>query len=208
MVRLILADIEDLAASGAYGGLRVISPKTSATVLSSAVWLRQLFNWIGAGYDLTEDEMDTIDELVSQLENDLMVGIPGQIITNMSKVNTPGTLYCNGQRYNRVDYPELYAVLPDALIVSVDVFEVPQMNSRFWRGDTVPNPQGSIGGQNSVELLEKHLPAITAVNPGGQPNVEIGTGFGLEFPVDGGTPHENQPNYMNVRFEIVTGRVG
>ena len=205
MVKLILSEIEDLASSGAYGGLRSLSAETCATILSVAVWLHQDFNWLGAGYELTQTERDTIDAMVSELEQEVMVNIPGLIIISMSTEYTPGTLECNGTVKQRVDYPELYAVTPPDLIIDPDNFRLPALWGTFLRGASIPFPQGTTGGENSVELLEENLPAISVVSDGAA-NFGAGTLANLRLAVDGGTPHENQPNYMNVRFEITTGQ--
>ena len=69
---LDLAQINDLADSGAYGGGRILSPTSAATILSAGVWLSDLQNWQGAGYDLTEDEIDEIEALVAELEYEVM----------------------------------------------------------------------------------------------------------------------------------------
>lgn len=69
---LDLAQITALADSGAYGGNRVLSPTSSATILCAGVWLSDLGNWQGAGYDLTEEEIDEIEELVAELQFEIM----------------------------------------------------------------------------------------------------------------------------------------
>ncbi len=190
---------------GGYNGSAVLSDSTALLALVGLTVLGYEEEWLDwdDGYEIQEALSLALYEVMTTMPATFAVG---QIITSVSTTQTPGTLICNGQRYNRVDYPELYAVLPGDLIIDADTFDVPQLNASYLRGYIIPEPIGSTGGENSVELLEKHLPAITAVNPGGQPNVEIGNGFGLEFPVDGGTPHNNQPKHVNVRFEIITGK--
>lgn len=61
----------ELAASGAYSGGYELTDETAATILCVAVWLSNINNWDGAGYDLTLDEIDQIRALVAQLENDI-----------------------------------------------------------------------------------------------------------------------------------------
>ena len=57
-----------LADSGAYGGIRVLSANSAVLTLCAGVWLSELENWQGAGDALTQDEIDTIEEMVATLE--------------------------------------------------------------------------------------------------------------------------------------------
>jgi hypothetical protein len=69
---LDLADIQALAASGAYGGHRLLSGATAALVLCSGVWLSELDNWQGADIELTQAEIDDIQAIVAELEYETM----------------------------------------------------------------------------------------------------------------------------------------
>lgn len=71
MDKLTLADIETLAASGAYGGDISMWATSTALGLSAAAFLYNLDLWQGAGYELTANEIDRIHTYISQLENDL-----------------------------------------------------------------------------------------------------------------------------------------
>ncbi len=68
---LSLPAIEDLISEGGYGGRGFLQPSSAVIALSAALWLSDMTMWEGASYDLTEDEIDTILELVAQLESDL-----------------------------------------------------------------------------------------------------------------------------------------
>lgn len=65
-------------------------------------------------------------------------------------------LLCDGAEYDRVDYPDLYAVIDDIYKTSADTFVVPDLIGRTVRGAIVP---GGEGGADSVTLTETELPA-------------------------------------------------
>lgn len=72
MDKLVLADIQALAASSDYGGGGFIQPSSAALGLSAAFFLSDLSMWQGAGYELTDAEIDDIQAMIAQLENDLI----------------------------------------------------------------------------------------------------------------------------------------
>lgn len=87
------------------------------------------------------------------------------------------TLLCDGDIYDRVDYPDLYAALDAAYIIDADTFTVPDLIGRFPLGSVAP---GDEAGAWDVTLEVENLPAhhhaydkITAtfVDPGASPSV-------------------------------------
>ena len=72
MAKLSLPDIQALIAVGGYGGRGFLSPSSAAFGLSAAVLLDDLNLWSGAGYDLTDDEIDEIAAMIAQFEDELM----------------------------------------------------------------------------------------------------------------------------------------
>lgn len=65
-------------------------------------------------------------------------------------------LVCDGSTYNRVDYPELYAVISVEYHIDADTFRVPNLIDRVARGGFVPAIQG---GADEVTLTSLELPA-------------------------------------------------
>jgi len=74
---LDLANITALADSGAYGGNRSLSPTSAAIILCAALWMSELDNWQGAGSELTENEIDEIEEFVAELQYEVMTESEG-----------------------------------------------------------------------------------------------------------------------------------
>jgi len=72
-----LATILALADGGGYGGGRTLTPNSAALLLCSAAYFLDYNRWQGAEFELTDDEIDTIDALVAQLELDLQVASGG-----------------------------------------------------------------------------------------------------------------------------------
>lgn len=73
MAKLVLADMQALATSPDYGGRGFLQPSSAVLGLSAAAFLSDLSLWQGAGYFLTDAEIDDIRAMIAQLENDLIV---------------------------------------------------------------------------------------------------------------------------------------
>lgn len=80
MAKLLnLPTIETLAASGAYGGYRLLSEETCALLLGYVTYAMNYNIWQGAGYVLTDNEKDTIDAMISQAVSDLLTAKDGDV---------------------------------------------------------------------------------------------------------------------------------
>lgn len=58
----------------------------------------------------------------------------GAIIPSIIDLDPPKFLLCNGDTYNRVDYPRLYAALPSAFIVDADTLQTPDLQGLVFGG--------------------------------------------------------------------------
>lgn len=167
-VRIDLARIQALAAGGAYGGIFTLGGESVALCLS---WLALLFhwNWIGAGWDLTPAEKDAIDAMIAEAVNDLMQPMEGGVMLIATVVahaggNLPdGYLRCNGQLYDRVDYPLLYAALHSTYIENDDEFRTPDLRGRTAIGEgtgyqLTPRDMNDMGGVEEHELTAEEMP--------------------------------------------------
>ncbi|MCK5613839.1 hypothetical protein KAR91_68880 [Candidatus Pacearchaeota archaeon] len=63
-----------MADSGAYGGSRSLSANSAVMLLSAALWYQDTRNWEGAGYELTDDEIDQIATIVDLAQYEIMTG--------------------------------------------------------------------------------------------------------------------------------------
>jgi microcystin-dependent protein len=119
-------------------------------------------------------------------------------------------LVCDGTVYDRVDYPDLYAVLDPVFIVDADTFAVPDMMDRFTLNTT---SVGATGGESSHVLTVAEMPAHThgEQDPGsvvvqaGTPSVAL-SDPGLPSQTGstgGGEAHNNMPPYIGLLPVIV-----
>lgn len=219
MVRLTLSEIRALAASGGYAGLALITQQTAVTILSAAVWLDQLKSWRGEGYELTEAEIDEIQEIVAVLENQIMGSAIGLILPSVRGVLSDGVLPCDGSLYLRVDYPELYDAIDPVFHVDAGSFRVPDLAGRFVGGTRAGFEVGDTGG-NARETLNINQMPIHNHTVFAYQNIPIPEGGGVPNPLaviapalpqktgftGGGGSHNNLPPYLVVNWVIVAGR--
>jgi len=90
----------------------------------------------------------------------------GAIIPSIIDLDPPKFLYCNGDTYNRVDYPRLYAALPSDFIVDADTLQTPDLTGSVIAG---LNPFSITGfdslfahiGTDLLVLAEENMPEHT-----------------------------------------------
>lgn len=85
-----------------------------------------------------------------------MIGEVKWFATNELPANV---LLCDGTIYARVDYPELYNVLPAALVMDETTFRTPQLIDRYAIGTEIEAEIGAIVGDNSPHLSVPQLPS-------------------------------------------------
>lgn len=213
---LIISDIEALAGSGAYSGLAALNNYSVAILLSALTFVRLHSNWQGAGYTLTDAEIDKVDAWIAQIEVELMTSTIGMIIPFANSVTPTGMLLCDGTQYLRTDYPALYDVLDTAFIDDADHFTVPDLTDRFIYGDGTFNP-GDTGGSSTVALSTNELPphahsylapnTTLSVGGAGAPTpANIGTVPSVTGSQGSGAAHENMPPYLVLKYGIISGQ--
>lgn len=101
-------------------------------------------------------------------EDDCMIGTVYPTIT----ANTPdNSLPCDGSTHDRVDYPDLYAILDSAFVVDADTFITPDLRSRVALGAGQASglsayAVGALGGFETHTLTTAELAAHTHVDTG------------------------------------------
>lgn len=154
--------------------------------------------------DMTPDEVgEEIEQALAQLQARgcaVWIGEVRWIATDIPD----WCLLCDGQEYDKDDYPELAAVLDMNYETSPLTFRVPSLIERTMRGGLLPGGQG---GEATHTLTEAEMPVHVHgyIPPTINPDVEgpgipdIGaTVIGLGAFTDsagGGQPHNNWPPY-------------
>lgn len=147
---------------------RLLSFPDNATIRQALLDVVQMLGhnqaWIQqAGID--PDKVTPIfTELVKQLtEDNPMIGA---IIPYMTNQLPDNVLPCNGNTYNRAEYPKLYDLLPASLIVDIDTFKTPDFTDRTARGSNdLTHFVSDTGGSNSVTISVDQMPSHTHSNP-------------------------------------------
>lgn len=187
--------------------------------------------WTGVDGRPDETERDEIDAMIGTLYDELFEETPpvldtfpiGWIFQHIGTQSPAslGALVCDGTVYNRVDYPDLYAVLETPFIIDADTFKV-DLRGRFLIGEgqgtfsAVNRVLGTGGGVEDVTLTVSQIPAhhhkqnthtsTSGALSGTVASVDTTSGVVADDKdtddTGGGTSHSNMPPYMPVHFYI------
>lgn len=190
-----------------------LRPSLWAVVFDTMQRLGYEYSWIqddplaATPEEVTDEINKATDEMV--FAGCLMIGD----VTIIARDPAVWELTCDGATYNRVDWPDLYAVIHPAFIIDADTFSVPDLTDRFiFIGTGV----GDTGGESSHVLTVAELPAHThgEQDPG---LVEVQVGLGA-FPLsDPGLPSQTgstgggdampiMPPYATLQAVIIASR--
>lgn len=196
-------------------------PAIIAAVTGAIEELTFAHNWEEFGAitppEIAEAMRDMFDEFCLIRRKCRMIGT----VLAVATANPPeGTLLCDGQSYERSEYPELYSVLATPFILDSEAFMVPDLRGRVVAGalqfDTPPFNVGNIFGEVDHFLDESEMPTHAhtinatltslAVGPGEVPvqtDIIVDTITG--FAGSGGAHNNVQPtvvlNYVIVARE-------
>jgi hypothetical protein len=168
--------------------------------------------WVEIGDPVSDVVASSFETLLNYLGN-LMVGS----VSSWLVAPPVGWLLLDGSTYDKVDYPELWGVLPVQL-KTVDDFTLPDMAGQFMSGALIEDDIGDLSGANSYELTEGQLPAHTHTEIPPTVGVEVG-GAGPPLPsavvgapiasgsVGSGDTIDNRPENVAFLFAVFSGRV-
>lgn len=201
-------NIKALAAGGGFSSSANLSGFSACMLLAIMQRLSIRENW----REMTDDEWDECDNLVSQAMSEVMENTMVGVVLPTLADEIPGNmLECNGQVVTIYDYPELADACP-SLVVGTTI-NVPDMRDKFIMGSDV---SGSIGGANSMTLSVGNIPAHTHNYQQYTFGVDIES-VGVPDPTGVGQPSltrttssagngeafDNRPSYYTVRYAIV-----
>lgn len=171
-------------------------------------------NWEELG-DATPQE--TAEFFQEMLEDYLMSSFRnvGMIAAFSSALFPPGWIGMNGQTLAQSDYPELTAVVPDTWKSGSNLI-IPSTRGGFLRDTPVGGSQGASGGSNTHTLTVNEIPAHTHTTPSvptpavaatpGPLQVIAALSNGPTASTGNGQPHNNMPQFVQVRFAVYAGR--
>jgi len=223
----VLDDVLDLSGS-MTAGLYSLTADSLAVLFYMWNYMNRVSTWRKfPGEEITPEESDIIDALISDTMRQIMTPTVGQITAFITLEPPPNVLPCDGSTYLRVDYPMLYDVLDPAFILDADSFFVPDLSDQTIIGASVNFPFNSTGGEVEHELTASengqhshsdlghdHIyqpPGATAVavSPGELPVLlpalfptSTLTGYASIADSGSGTPHNNMQPYRALRYGV------
>lgn len=140
----------------------------------------------------------------------------GSVVAILNDTTPDHMLLCDGSNFDRLDYPQLYDVLPAALIVDPDTGSVPDLREAFVLGAGVTISEHDTGGSGTHTLTENEIPAHSHLYDRPILNIDIEgvgvpdpTALGLPFvptytgATGGGAAHENMPPFYALKYAVV-----
>jgi microcystin-dependent protein len=154
-----------------------------AHVMGALAELTESYNWEQDGL-LTPGEC--ADIMAAMWEGIGECNMIGSIQTFATAVLPDDYLLCDGGQYDRVDYPNLYAVINTSLIVDADHFLVPDQRDRVTIGAGSTWNAGDVFGEIdctiSVDQLPSHAHSDLGHSHGEIIAAPMLTTVGLELP--------------------------
>lgn len=148
-----------------------------------------------------------VKQAIESLEVQLFESAVGTVIATLGSI-PDNALPCDGQYYDRADYPLLYSALPGRM-KDLAGFWTPYLDQRTLVGGS---DRGSTGGEESHTLTLDEMPSHTHTVHTHIPGEGVGElatpipdiGLPAESGVTGlGLPHNNMPPFLVVTFYII-----
>jgi len=212
-------DYDEFLETLAYDKIVDLSASTVALSLSAITLIQLRENWSSNGDPLTDAQWDNIRSMIAIGQLELMSALVGMIMPSvLSTVSVFKFLPCDGQAYNKSDYPLLYEAIDPVYIVSGTQFITPDLRDRVIVGTGSQYALNDSGGADSVALSVAELAphSHTYNKPTAIPSLE---GLGVPNPLSimlpelpaqttptgSGTAHENRQPYRAINWVIVAG---
>jgi microcystin-dependent protein len=186
-------------------------------LFSALAAINAFWQWTKEG-GITNSDWDFIDALIAKANYQLMTPNIGQIIMYTTADAPLYVLPCDGETYNREDYPDLYDVLDAAYIVDADTFVTPALQSRSPIGAGTGTGLSTyavneITGEENHYLSSPEMPSHAhglfqtdslAVAPGELPVlIPFIAALGSTDSTGGGTSHNTIHPVNAVKFGVI-----
>jgi len=208
-----LLEIENIASNTPLK--TVVLSGISTTVLFSALdACRRIYDWTHDGQPLDSNQINELYEILAIANRELMLSQIGEIKMTASPTLPGGCLWCDGSTYEKADYPDLYAALGAAFILSSTQFFVPDLRGKFASGTVALSDVGETGGEAAHTLTIGEIPShshtipLTATTLALEPGeVTVTTPIPIltanTGDTGGGGSHNNIPPYLALNYFIV-----
>lgn len=165
-----------------------------AAVNGAIEQLAHEYNWEQVGTVTAEEAAAAMEQMYNQYQESDGLCMIGAIVPMARDTLPSHMLPCDGSNFDRVDYPELYAVISGDLKIDPDTFQTPDLRSRFIYGTPDAGTDYATGGAETVELTESELPEVT---PTTQPHSHTNSPHGHTT-----QPHGHTTSYPSVGIDL------
>jgi len=142
-----------------YSILCALSSRSLTLILTGLSIMSLRRRWAVGDNRAPVDDADW-DEIASALSTAMqelsVSSFLGVVVHSLVPLSEPQFLLCDGSSFDRVDYPQLYAVLPASLIDDADTFHTPDLIEQFIRGNLASL---GVGGEATHALTTAELPS-------------------------------------------------
>ncbi len=140
----------------------------------------------------------------------------GAVVAILNDTIPDSMLLCDGSSFAKVDFPELYAVLPSVLIVDSDNGQTPDLRETFVMASGTSISDHDTGGAATHQLTESEMPSHRHVYDKEIYNIDVESigipdpsGVGIPpLPTNtsskgGDDPHNNIPPFYALKYAVV-----
>lgn len=186
-----------------------------AAILGQLLELTEAHNWEQTTGISVADTTDFWVDTYEKFSQGIFCMI-GAIVPILNDTIPENMLECDGSTFLEVDYAELYAVLPAALIQDAFTGILPDLRDNFVIGASASIDEHTTGGSDTHTLTTDEMPAHTHIYQKETINIDVEsvgipdpTGVGLPTlptataSTGGGNAHDNMPPYYAMRYAVI-----
>jgi len=186
-----------------------------AAILGQILELSEAENWEQTTGISVAETIAFWDKIYLQFSEGTFCMI-GSVVAILNDTTPDHMLLCDGSTFAKVDYPELYDVLPAVLIIDVDNGSVPDLRDVFVVGAGAVIAAHETDGEYEHQLTSSEMPSHRHWYDKEIYNVDMETigipdPFGVGIPplptltssTGGNQSHNNMPPYYALKYAVV-----